>query len=223
MGSLRLSHDRKSGHEPERADDERSLLPGESIVGLVGAVTQDKAVLCQLLGNGKNRVPQALVVMRKEFEVSGQQRRGVERIRLIVLAQHASITDTMSEDVRPDLVRRCTPCRRHTWVASDLRQPARAVKGDPTHQLRGNIVLWLAPGLPDALVRVTPDASGTGCLRLDDRPEAARQTPAAASVGKERVEGGAEDVVLPLTEGGVAHADRACTCVAREVVPRRFG
>src|SRR5215467_11516008 len=150
--------------------------------GLVGAVTQDKAVLCQLLGDGKNRVPQALVVMRKEFEVSGQQRRGVERIRLIVLAQHASITDTMSEDVRPDLVRGCTPCRRHTWVASDLRQPARAVKGDPTHQLRGNIVLWLAPGLPDALVRVTPDASGTGCLHLDDRPEAARQTPAAAGV-----------------------------------------
>src|SRR6516164_8523388 len=120
--------------------------------------------------------------MREEFEASGQQRRGVERIRLIVLAQHASITDAMSEDVRPNLVRRCPPCRRNTWVASDLRQPARAVKGYPTHQLRGHIVLWLAPGLPDALVRVTPDTSGTGRLRLNDRPEPARQTPAATCV-----------------------------------------
>src|SRR5215472_16108323 len=60
------------------------------------------------LGNGKNPVPQARVAMQQEFEVSGQQRRAVERNRLIVLAQHASITDTMSEDVRPDLVRRCS-------------------------------------------------------------------------------------------------------------------
>ena len=36
-------------------------------------------------------------------------------------------------------------------------------------------------------------------------------------------EDGAKDVVLALTEGGIANANRASTCIAREVVPRRFG
>ena len=34
----------------------------------------------------------------------------------------------MSEDVHVDLVRRCAPRRRHSWVASDLRLPARAIR-----------------------------------------------------------------------------------------------
>jgi hypothetical protein len=110
-------------------------LPRESVVGLIRAVTQDEAILCQLLGDGKNGVPQALVVMRKEFEAPRQQRRGVERVRLVVLAQHALVADAMSDDVRLDLVRRCAPFRRHIWVASDLGQLARAVQRDPAHQL----------------------------------------------------------------------------------------
>src|SRR5215472_10261670 len=95
--------------------------------------------------------------MREEVEATCQQRRGVECVRLVVLAQHAPLADSVSEDLLPDLVRRCAPCRRRIWVASDLCQPARAVQGDPAHQFGGHVVLWLPAGLPDALVGVTPD------------------------------------------------------------------
>src|SRR5215813_10153602 len=84
-------------------------------------------------------------------------------------------------------------------------------------------MLWLATSLPDALVGVAPDTAGALRLRLDDRPEPAWQALISPGMEQDRVEDGAEDVVLALTIGGIAHANRACTCVAREVVPRRFG
>ena len=88
----------------------------------------------------------------RETRTTRQQRRGVECVRLVVLAQHASVADPVSHHIRMDLVRRCAPCRRYFWIASDLSQCARAVQGDPAHQLGGNVVLWLAASLPDALV-----------------------------------------------------------------------
>jgi hypothetical protein len=42
-------------------------------------------------------------------------------------------------------------------------------------------------------------------------------------VQQDGVEGGAEDVVLPLVEGGVADTDRVCAVVAGEVLADRFG
>src|SRR5205823_4033954 len=89
----------------------------EPIVGLVGAVTQDEAVLCQLLGDGENGVPQALVVMRKEFEAPRQQRRSVERIRLVVLAQHAPIADAV--------------VRTSAWISSAVARHVAAIFGSP--------------------------------------------------------------------------------------------
>src|SRR5262249_31195105 len=83
-------------------------------------------------------------------------------------------------------------------------------------------MLWLATSLPDTLVGVAPDTAGALRLRLDDRPEPAVPGPRLPGIVQNRVEDGAEDVVLALTIGGIAHANRARTCVAREVVPRRF-
>src|SRR5262249_2352066 len=83
-------------------------------------------------------------------------------------------------------------------------------------------MLWLAASLPDTLVGVAPDTAGALRLRLDDRPEPAWQALVSPGMEQNRVEDGAEDVVLALTIGGIAHANRARTCVAREVVPRRF-
>src|SRR5499427_10603891 len=157
--------------------------------------------------------------MREELEAPCQQRRGVECVRLVVLAQHAPLADAVCEDLLSDLVRSCAPCRRSLWVASHLRQLARAVQGDTAHQFGGHVVLRLAAGLPDALVGVAPDTGRTRRLRLDDRPEPARQTLVAAGVEQDRIEDSAKDVVLVLTEGGIADSNRARTCVAREVVP----
>src|SRR5262249_47298691 len=83
-------------------------------------------------------------------------------------------------------------------------------------------MLWLATSFPDALVGVAPDTAGALRLRLDDRPEPAWQALISLGMEQDRVEDGAEDVVLALTIGGIAHANRARTCITRQVVPRRF-
>ena len=84
-------------------------------------------------------------------------------------------------------------------------------------------MLRLAARLPDSLVRLLPDLGRALRLRLDDRPEPPRQTLAVARVEQDRVERGAEDVVLALVERAVADPDRAGAGVAGQVVARRFG
>ena len=55
-GPLLLADDRQRRDEPERADEERALLAGQAVVGLVGAVAQHEAVLGQLVGDRQRRV-----------------------------------------------------------------------------------------------------------------------------------------------------------------------
>ena len=220
---LLLADDRERRHEPERADEERPLLAREAVVGLLGSVAKDEAVLGQLLGDGEHGVPETLVVAGQEPEDRRQQRRGVERVGLVVLAQDAAITDAVLEDVAADLLGRRPPGRLQLGVATDLGQLRGAVERDPAHELRRHVVLRLAPRLPDALVRVPPHGRRALGLRLDDRPEPSRQPLAPARVQEERVEDGAVDVVLPLVEGAVADPHRARSGVPGEVVERRLG
>ena len=84
-------------------------------------------------------------------------------------------------------------------------------------------MLRRAARLPDPLVGVLPDLRRAFGLRLDDRPEPARQPLAPARVEEERVEDGAEDVVLALVEGAVADPHRPRPGVAGELVERRLG
>ena len=98
-GALLLADDRERGDEPERADEERALLARQAVVGLVGAVAQDEAVLGQLVGDRQHARAQPLVVAGQEAEDRGQQRRGVERVGVVVLAQHAALVDAVLEDV----------------------------------------------------------------------------------------------------------------------------
>ncbi len=87
---LQLADDRERRDQPERADQERALLAGQAVVGLVGAVAQDEAVLGQVVGDRvSTRRAQPLVVAGQEAEDRRQQRRGVERVGVVVLAQHA--------------------------------------------------------------------------------------------------------------------------------------
>ena len=75
-------------------------------------------------------------------------------------------------------------------------------------------MLRLAARLPDALVGLTPHRRGALGLLLHERPQAPRNALAAAAVEQDGVEGGTEDVVLPLVEGAVADADGVCAVVA---------
>ena len=80
---LLLADDRQRGDEPERADEERPLLAGQAVVGLVGAVAQDEPVLGQLVGDRQDGRAQALVVSRAGSRRSppGASRRRARRSR----------------------------------------------------------------------------------------------------------------------------------------------
>src|SRR6185503_11346136 len=97
-----------------------------------------------------------------------------------------------------DLVGDRGPLLLRLAVAADLRELGRTVERDPAHQLRRDVVLRRAAGLPDPLVGVLPDAGRAPGLRLHDWPEAAREPLALLRMEEDRVEHRAEDVVLPL-------------------------
>ena len=84
-------------------------------------------------------------------------------------------------------------------------------------------MLRLPARLPDPLVGLLPDLGGARRLGLHDRPQAPRQPLAPARVQEDRIEGGAEDVVLPLVERPVPDPDGMGARIAGEVVPGRFG
>ena len=121
-----------------------------------------------------------------------------------------------------DRLRGRRPVGLEARVAADLRELRGAVERDPAHQLRRDVVLRRAAGLPDSLVGVLPDLRGALGLRLHDRPEPARESLASAGVEEDRVEDRAEDVVLSLVERAVPDAHRPRPRVPREVVERRL-
>ena len=198
-------------------------LPGQAVVGLVGAVAQHEAVLGQLVGDRDDARQQPLVVAGKEPEDRGEERRGVERVGVVVLAEDAAVADAACEDVLADRVGRLLPGRLELGIPADLRELRSPVERDPAHQLRGDVVLRLAARLPDPLVGLLPDPCRALRLRLDDRPEALREALASAGVEQDRIEDRAEDVVLALVEGPVPDPHRASAGVPREMVQRRFG
>ena len=175
---LLLADDRQRRHQPERADQEAALLAAQPVVGLVGAVAQDEAVLRQFIGDRHHGRVQALVVVGQEPEDRRQQRRSVERVGFVVLAQHPLLADAVGEDVLVDLLRRRPPFGLQLGVPAHRRQLRGAVHRHPAHDLRGDVVPRLAPRLPDPLVRLRPHA-----LRRSwpaPRPSA---TAAAAAAG----------------------------------------
>ena len=221
-GALQLADDRQRGDEPEGADQEAALLARQAVVGLVGLVAKDEAVLGQVVRDRVDGLAQAVVVARQEAEDRRQQRRRVERVGVVVLA-HDAVADAVLEDVLPDLLRGRAPRLLKRRLAADLGELRRAVEGHPAHELRGHVVLGLSPGLPDPLVGVAPDLSCALRLRLDDRPQPPRHALAGARMEQDRVEHRAEDVVLALVEGAVADPHRARAGVARELVERLLG
>ena len=156
--------------------------------------------LGELLGDGQHRGSEAVVVAVQEAEDGGEQIRGVERVGVVVLAQHAAVADPSGEDVVADLVRRLPPARGKVDVARDLGQLRRPVQRHPAHELRRHVVLRGASRLPDPLVRLLPRVGGALGLSLHDRPEIPWKAGAAPSVQQDRVEHRPVDVVLPLVE-----------------------
>src|SRR5204863_1978122 len=100
---LQVAGDRQGRNEPERAGEEGAFLTGEAVVCLLGEVPQHEAVLGEPVRDRRDGGAQALVLAGKEAEDRRQQRRGVEGLGLVVLAQDAS-GGAVLEDVPADLL-----------------------------------------------------------------------------------------------------------------------
>ena len=136
-GSPELADLDQRRDEPERADQEASLLAGEAVVGLLDAVAEHEPVLGQLVGDRQHRVADPRVVGRQEAHQRHQQQRGVERVGLVVLDEDAALVDPVGADVGVDLVGDRAPAALELGVLAQRREPGAAVAGDPAEELRG--------------------------------------------------------------------------------------
>ena len=158
----------------------------------------------------------ARVVGRQEAHQRHQQERGVERVGVVVLGEHAALVDAVGADVGVDLVGRRLPARRRSSQSSrSARQPGAAVERDPAHQLRRGEVLAARRAPPRCRGRARASARAPprpGCSRIGQTRSARWSRDLRVQV--DRVEHRAPDVVLVLVVGAVADADRAGALVA---------
>jgi len=110
----------------------------------------------------------------QETEVSGEKRRSIKGVCVVVLSENAAITHPAVEDVRLDLVGGRFPTALQFGFAADGGKLRCAIHCHPAHDLGRDVVLRLAAGLPDPLVRLGPHAGRALGLCLDDRPQPPR-------------------------------------------------
>ena len=103
-GPLDLSDLHQCRHQPERADSEAALLPGQAVVGLVGAVAQHQAFLGEFIGDREHSGAHPRVVGRQEPQQRNQQQRGVESGVAVALGEHTAGVHAMGQDVGLDLI-----------------------------------------------------------------------------------------------------------------------
>ena len=180
-GTLQLADDGERRDEPERADHERALAcrTGRRRSPRCGSAGRSRP------RSAPRRSPAPSPAARgssrgKNPKMRGQQRRGVERVGAVVLAQHAALADAVLEDVGADLLGGRCPRRSRSRSPRDRRQLGGAVERHPAHQLRGDVVLRLAARLPDALVGLAP---GAGRARAPAPRRSATAAAAAAGCG----------------------------------------
>ena len=150
---------------------ERALLPGQPVVGLRDPVAQDEPALLELRLDREHGRLDPFVVGGQEADQREQQRRGVERVGLVVLAEHAAVGHAVREDVLADLLSGRPPLGGELEFALERRQPGPTIRRHPAHQLRGHVLLGLAARLPDPLIGLLPDVERAPDLVLEDRPQ----------------------------------------------------
>ena len=119
LGTLILTDDRQCGHEPEGTDQERALLSGQAVVGLVGSVARtnpfsvkSSAIASTLLRNRSSSSGRKPKIAASSVEAS---RESVSPLQ----AQDAVFGDTMLQDVGLDLLGRGPPA-----AAASAESPA---------------------------------------------------------------------------------------------------
>src|SRR4029450_6828449 len=100
---LCLADERQRRYEPEGADEKGALLASQSIVRFFRAVAQYESALAQLVRDCEDGRAEPCIVGQQEPEDGGEERRGVERVGVVMLAKHPALGDAMLEDVGLDL------------------------------------------------------------------------------------------------------------------------
>jgi hypothetical protein len=167
-----------------------------------------------------HRRDDALVLGGQEAQERHEQARRVERVRVVVLGEHAALVEPVGQHVGVDLVGRDLPGARLLLVAAQPGQARAAVHGHPAHDLGGGEVLGIPAHLPDPAVGLAPVLHRALDLVDDDRPDLLGHLVAGLRVQVDRVQQGAPHVVLALVVGAVADAHGLRALVAREVVER---
>ena len=145
-GAIMLADLRERRHEPERARDER-LAAGGLVKRLVAArlMTEHDSVLDELVGNGEDRVADAVVVARQEPRRDQEQCRRVQVRGVVVHREDAALVQRVRKHVLADLVGDGLPALRQIQLIAKLSESRPAIAGDPAHRLRRRVVLRLAP------------------------------------------------------------------------------
>ena len=214
-----------AGDEAERAGRDVPSLPDNpsSVFRRCGRAARSRSRSDRRRSPTRCCVPAARRRARTRRSVRAAWRRPTSRSRSARAAAPRSLTPSFSDVCGTDLVGDGAP---ELLTCAGTRIPASfggTVERHPAHQLGRHIVLRLAgaPQMPWSGSRHTATLHALG-LRLDERPESARQTLAAPRVQEDGVEGGAEDVVLALVEGAVASAHGRRASVSAEVGQRRL-
>ena len=207
MRSVARSHltdDGERGHQPEAADQEGAFLAGQAVVGLAGDVAQHEAVLGQLGGDGVDGVLHPLVGSGEEAEQGGEQRGGVERVGVVVLAEDAAVADAVSEDVGADLLGGLGPGLLECGGRRGSRPVWRPGPGRPSPSASTTRSVGVSRGLPRF-----PGPAGAR-RRWRPRPGTARgATGVGAGVGYGGCAAGSSRVPLRRRRSGAGRTRRS--------------
>ena len=229
---------------PERAGQERALVAGQPVRGLVlGVVAQHEAVPHQGAADRVDGADYARIILRQEAHMGDQQQARVEALRAVGLHEAVQLRiEPLGADLGVDLVADLAPAR-HRHVAGPGRPVVHAgeadrvlllalrllegadgtVEGDPGHDLRMHEVPAPAAHLPDALVGGAPHLLEVAQQRLADPPAIGVALQAALARLVERVEDLAVDVELELLHRRVADAHGLRVLVAGQPVELDLG
>jgi hypothetical protein len=105
--------------------------PGESVVGLLGAVAQDEPVPGEFIGDGADSGTHGWIIGGQEPDEGNKEEGGIEVCRAVGLDEYAAVVDTVATDVLMDLLGDGVPLPGIFSLAMQAGQSGAPVQGDP--------------------------------------------------------------------------------------------
>jgi hypothetical protein len=193
--------------EPERAAQERSLVPVEPV--LTPVAVQQAVPGAELLAHRGDRPEHPLVVPGDIFDGREQEQGGVHLGSPECLHVHPSVTVVASLlDRFPQLVAGLFPAARGGPAHALVGQANAAIERGPAEHLRVDEVIGVAGPLPDAAIGFVPSLRRVVDQRDQEAPVVVARRVAAPVRAPGQVDQLSVGVELDLPGGVVADPDR---------------